>query len=100
MVDRLWTKFYPKQTVVISCCDETNVLTVDLEDGKIFLYKVKKDMNFTQLNEGLEIKPQNERIIGILSRLNIILYSLSTDNKLSVALIEYIDNISRINITL
>jgi hypothetical protein len=99
VVDRLWTKSYPKQTGVVSWCNETNVLTVGLDDGKIILYKVNKDSNFTQFDEVLEIKPHNDRIMGIsLDASKYYLYSCSTDKKFSVSLIEYIDNTSGMNI--
>jgi hypothetical protein len=95
VVDRLWTKSYPKQTGVISWCNESSVLTVGLDDGKMFLYKANRESNFTIFDEILEIKPHTDRVMGIsLDAANYYLYSCSTDKKFSVSLIEYIDNTS------
>jgi hypothetical protein len=97
VVDRLWTKSYPKQTGIMSWCNDTSVLTVGLDDGRIFMYKANKESNFTNFEEILEIKPHNDRVMGVsLDSINYHLYSCSTDKKFSVSMIEYIDNTSGI----
>ena len=77
---RCWSKAYTVQTGIINFDKKTLTVAVGLDDGSIFLYKVEPESNFSKFSDLKNIKPHNDRVMGIEFDSDLgKVYSVSTD---------------------
>ena len=87
---RCWSKAYTVQTGIINFDKETLTVAVGLDDGSIFLYKVEPESNFSKFSDLKNIKPHNDRVMGIEFDSDLgKVYSVSTDKLFLVSDINY-----------
>ena len=87
---RCWSKAYTVQTGIINFDKKTLTVAVGLDDGSIFLYKVEPESNFSKFSDLKNIKPHNDRVMGIEFDSDLgKVYSVSTDKLFLVSDINY-----------
>ena len=87
---RCWSKAYTVQTGIINYDKKTLTVAVGLDDGSIFLYKVEPESNFSKFSDLKNIKPHNDRVMGIEFDSDLgKVYSVSTDKLFLVSDINY-----------
>ena len=87
---RCWSKAYTVQTGIINYDKKTLTVAVGLDDGSIFLYKVEPESNFSKFIDLKNIKPHNDRVMGIEFDSDLgKVYSVSTDKLFLVSDINY-----------
>lgn len=97
--DKLWAKSYPVQTGIINWDSESSTLSVGLDNGKIYFYKVSPDSNFMQYEELCELKPHTGRVMGIAFDFKTgYIYSCSSDKKFIVSEINFQESITEVTI--
>jgi hypothetical protein len=88
--EKLWAKSFPTQTGVIYWDSESNTLAVGLDDGRIFFYKTSPESNYMHYDQICELKPHNERVMGIaVEAKSGYIFSVSSDKRFIVSEANY-----------
>ena len=79
-IHKIWAKPFPIQTGTLFWEDETEILGVGNDDGKIYLYKPQPNTYYQVMNQIFEFNYHTDRVMGLaVDPKNNYVYSCSTD---------------------
>ena len=79
-IHKIWAKPFPTQTGTLFWEDETEILGVGNDDGKIYLYKPEPNTYYATMNQIFEFSYHKNRVMGLsIDPKNYYMYSCSTD---------------------
>ena len=79
-IHKIWAKPFPIQTGTLYWEDETEILGVGNDDGKIYLYKPQPNTYYQVMNQIFEFNYHTDRVMGLtIDPKNNYIYSCSTD---------------------
>jgi len=79
-IHKIWAKPFPVQTGTLYWEDETEILGVGNDDGKIYLFKAVPNTHYTLMNQMFEFNYHTNRVMGLaLDSKNYYMYSCSSD---------------------
>ena len=79
-IHKIWAKPFPIQTGTLFWEDETEILGVGNDDGKIYLYKPEPNTYYQVMNQIFEFSYHKNRVMGLaIDAKNNYVYSCSTD---------------------
>ena len=79
-IHKIWAKPFPIQTGTLFWEDETEILGVGNDDGKIYLYKPQPNTYYQVMNQIFEFNYHTDRVMGLtIDPKNNYIYSCSTD---------------------
>ena len=79
-IHKIWAKPFPVQTGTLYWEDETEILTVGNDDGKIYMFRAKPNTHYVEMDQIHEFAYHTNRVMGLaLEPKKKYLYSCSTD---------------------
>ena len=104
-IHKIWARPFPIQTGTLYWEDETEILGVGNDDGKIYLFKPQPNTYYEVMNQIFEFAYHTDRVMGLAKKKkNNYMYSCSTDKtfyatELSKSKINILVNISNAGYT-